>query len=287
MLEDRSYMQEPSYRSGLSATAKLMIVMVAVFMLQTINWVYIHSSFDAVWLALTADKVVHGAIWQLLTYQFLHGAWWHLAGNMLGLWLCGRFVEGVYGARKMVWFFLLCGLGGGVLHVLFGLLMPVPWGREVVGASAGTMGLLAAFCLMEPDAMVLVMFVLPVRTRYFLIFILAISAFFTIVPADRSVAHPAHLGGLLTGMAIVRYGFPKLPAFLQFGGRSRGGRSRAGAPSWMVQSDDATPRPGSGQDFISTEVDPILEKISTHGIHSLTERERKILEAARSRMNRR
>ena len=141
----------------------------------------------------------------------------------------------------------------------------------------------------------LVFFVIPItlRARTLLWISVALALYGVIIPGDN-VAHLAHLGGILTGIIFVR---------------------------WIVQSDRETsrlwrpfrrqPRPRelvstrsynsapqhrpavapleelAPAEFISREVDPILDKISAHGIHSLTDRERKILEAARKKMSQR
>ena len=282
MLEDRSYLREPSYLGGLSGTVKLMILLGVAFLLQNIDAVYIHSPLLPN-LVLTASDVFHGQVWRLVSYQFLHGGLLHITFNLLALFCFGRSVETVFGARGLYAFFLLSGVAGGLMHVLAGSFMPA-WAGPVVGASAGTMGLLAAFCLMEPDGTILVYFI-PVKARYALIFSVGVSIFFTLVPGETHVAHGAHLGGLLAGMGFMRYGLPgagwlgnlNLPRLFDW-------RSKRPSPGPRLISEP--PPPVGSTDFISREVDPILEKISAHGIHSLTPEERKILETAQKRMSR-
>jgi hypothetical protein len=122
----------------------------------------------------------------------------------------------------------------------------------------------------------------------------AIALFFTIVPTDPGVAHAAHLGGLLTGAAFIRW--PTLLRDLKWPWPRPAPQPRrrkavkasapAGSGGWQRAArllPDNVP-PG---EFISREVDPILDKISAHGIHSLTARERQILEEARTRMDKR
>lgn len=279
MLDDRSYMREPSYQGGLSGTVKLMIVLVVAFLLQRIDLAYIHSPVLPK-LVLSSSDLWHGQIWRLFTYQFLHGGLLHIAFNLLALYCFGRTVEGVFGARGLYAFFLLSGAAGGLMHALAGTVMNA-WSGPVVGASAGTMGLLAAFCLLEPDGTILVYFI-PVKARIALIASIGISLFFTLVPGDGHVAHTAHLGGLLAGMAFMRFGLP--------GGAWLGDMNLPRLFSRRAEVEEARSvsraQPASSEDFISREVDPILEKISAHGIHSLTAEERKILEDAQKRMSR-
>lgn len=288
MLEDRSYMREPSYGSGLSASAKLMIGLGVVFIFQAIDQAYLHTGVQRLLALWPSDVLGRGYLWQLLTFQLLHGGPLHLLFNLLGVWFFGRAVEAVHGPARMVQMFFLCGLAGGLLQVLISLIIP-GWNAPVVGASAGTMGFLAAFCLLEPGGTVILYFV-PVQARIVLFISLGISLFFSLVPIDPGMAHPAHLGGLLTGMAILRYGYPNLGWFQGWFQRQKDPKASSGgarSASWALEkvtparSRGATP---SGQDFISKEIDPILDKISTHGFQSLTEEERKTLEAARHRM---
>jgi hypothetical protein len=178
---------------------------------------------------------------------------------------------------------------------VLGLILPALFGFPTMGASAGVSALLAVFCMLNRDHTILLMFFLPIRAHYLLIGSLAVATFFVVVPAEPGVAHAAHLGGLLGGMGYVRlllererrlfdwrpYTDVRRPRELVPTGRSRRTlfRQQAGPPR---RAEDLPPG-----EFISKEVDPILDKISAHGIQSLTEREKKILEAARARMSRR
>jgi hypothetical protein len=175
---------------------------------------------------------------------------------------------------------------GGLLHVLVSAALYR--NVEVAGASAGVCGVLAIFCALYPMQEIMLFCVLPVRARYFLWFITALSVYGIIVPFGRE-AHAAHLGGILFGLAYVRW-FHETDRLSRLWASFIPARRR---PVVKVRFPKTLPSPPTPKtrarelgptDFISKEVDPILEKISAHGIHSLTERERKILEAARSKM---
>jgi membrane associated rhomboid family serine protease len=285
MLADRSYMQDPEFsqRPRLSGTVRLMILLGVVFCLQTFS-TPLHLDWLYPYLVLQGTSVLHGYVWQFLTYQVLHAGFLHIAFNLLALFCFGRVFEMYYGARRLYLFFFLTGVAGGVLHVITGLLLQ-DWAGPVVGASAGTSGLLAAFCLLHPEGTVLLYFV-PVKAKYVLIISLVLSLVFTILPgAGGSVAHAAHLGGLLAGIAFMRFGLPGAAwvESLGTGSSESEDRPRRAAPAWAVESDPA-PRPQAPGDFISREIDPILEKISSHGFQSLTEKEKQILASARDRM---
>jgi membrane associated rhomboid family serine protease len=249
------------------------------------------------WFGLSVDGLRHGRVWQLLTFQFLHSAPmpFHVLFNCLALYFFGRTVEATLGSRRFLALYLLSGVLGGTLQVLTTVALPNHHDVSVVGASAGVCGMIAIFCALYPMRELtawLYFFPVTIRARYFLWFVMGFSIYGTIVPFDY-VAHAAHLGGILTGLAYVRWFHDSepLPRFTRLTGFWRRLRLRRSRPIVKVRfprgSDEqpsAEPGDLGATDFISKEVDPILEKISAHGIHSLTDRERKILEAARSKM---
>jgi membrane associated rhomboid family serine protease len=289
MLDDRSYMRENPHRSAWSATVILMFAVAICFALQEIA--AFHFGFPVgKYLALSAEGLRHGRVWQLLTFQFLHVGLLHLAGNMLGLWFFGRVVEERLGTSQFWKLYFLCGVAGGALQAGLGLLWPKYFGAETFGASAGVLGLLAAFALLEPEATILIFFILPIKARYILWIELSIAALFTIVPTDPVVAHAAHLGGILAAIAFLRWDFrrPPLPWNpLQARRRKRQlVQAAAQITRWRGKRDTPSAELPP-EEFISKEVDPILDKISAHGIHSLTPHERQVLEAARAKMGKR
>jgi membrane associated rhomboid family serine protease len=292
---DRDYMREGRPWRLPSVSAGLMIILVIAFAIQCINDVYL-KTFVEDHLALTRDALKRGFVWQLLTFQFLHGDLWHLVGNLLGLWFFGRPVEHFLGKSRYLIAYFGSGIAGGLLQVALMVLFPRHFGMFVYGASAGVMGVFAIFALLASHAEIRWNFIFPIRADVLLWITAAISLFFTLVPSPRGggVAHAAHLGGIIAGWAFVRLKWhqdfrplPWVEWFERFKNRPRRSRPivKVRFPkgnSW--EPDTATARPNEDPDFMSKEVDPILEKISAHGIHSLTEREKEILEKARSRM---
>jgi hypothetical protein len=227
----------------------------------------------------------------LLTFQFLHScpAPWHVLFNCLGLYFFGRPVEEIVGERKFLVLYLLSGVAGGLLQVLVTVGLPRHLDVAVVGASAGVCGMIAIFCSINPmQELTTWIYFLPItiRARYFLWALAGFSLYGTLVPTS-TIAHAAHLGGILAGLAYVRFGrrfSEDLPAWFPWLTRKA---------SVVASPGPAKHRPWSGagaearqtSDFVSREIDPILDKISAHGLGSLTERERKLLENARQRMN--
>jgi hypothetical protein len=157
------------------------------------------------------------------------------------------------------------------------------------------MGLLAAFATLYPERplMLLLLLVLPVsmRAKFLLLFAGLLTVFGLIFPTGN-IAHAAHLGGLLTGILFVRYAMhwnyrlPRMPRFRKQPSRPPAGATRRATAPWESNSSGAEEEMPPDEYFSKT-VDPILDKISAQGIQSLTERERRILQAARDRMARR
>ncbi|HKX60570.1 MAG TPA: rhomboid family intramembrane serine protease [Verrucomicrobiae bacterium] len=301
MIGDRDYMREGRYRAPMSLTAILTITLVVVFALQCINDVYLRGIFEY-WLALTPYCLSRGWVWQLFTFQFLHGDLLHIVFNLIAFWWLGRFCENVLGKSRFLVAYFGCGAAGGVLQGLLMLAFPLHFGSHVVGASAGVSGLLAIFALLLQGQEVRFNFVLPMRAIVLLYISLGIALFFTLVPSGRGglYAHAAHLGGMLAGIAWVKLGwhhdYIRLPweKWLDAWRERRArrpvrlphGLGNATAAAAARSRKESAERSGPTE-FISKEVDPILDKISAHGIQSLTERERKILEAARAKMAKR
>jgi len=212
---------------------------------------------------------------------------------MLVLYMFGRAVEESIGKKHFFLLYFGSGLVGGIFQSLLGLLIPRVFGLPVVGASAGVLALVAAFATLDPDREVLAYLVFPMRAKHLLWIETAVAIFYILVPAYRGVAHGAHLGGIVAGVLYIRWIVRS-----EFSLRTPGRLIPRRAPQSLVKVPSSAKSPwqksrneGAASalpdEFISREVDPILDKISAQGIHSLTERERKILEAARARMRRR
>ena len=294
MLDDRSYMQS-SPLSRRSVTVTLIIILVCIYFIQAATMFYGRVDLFS-WLGLSVHGIKRGYIWQILTFQFLHDAPspFHLIFNCLGLYFFGRGVEDVLGPRGLLKLYFAAGFMGGAFQLLTTWILPGHPDFPVVGASAGVMGLLAASATLFPmREFFLLFFPVGIRAQYVFWFCLLLAAYGTIVPFG-SYAHAAHLGGLLMGVAFIR-----LDALRNLSLRNAWPFKRTRASRrQLVRA--ASLRMGSwGQgkgreeeelppeEFISREVDPILDKISAHGIQSLTPGERKILEAARNKMDKR
>jgi len=291
MLDDRPYMREAEGRRFRlpSATTALLLVNLAFFVFQNINAVYLHWPVLQ-YLALSREGLEAGGFWQLFTFQFLHSGTWHFVCNAVGLYFLGRPLEAALGPARLLEVYLGGSFLGGLFQALFGLLFPLQFGQPTLGASAGVCGLLAAFAMLQRDRMFLFMFFLPIRAWNLLLIALGVAVFFVLVPSEPGVAHAAHLGGLLGGMAYVHWIVRAERRLFDWRPYREADRHAE-----LVHANAANPpsrrrREPVGEDevpeaeFISREVDPILDKISAQGLQSLTDRERRILEKARAKM---
>jgi membrane associated rhomboid family serine protease len=187
----------------------LLITNIALFVLY-----YVISGRSAVHqflenFALTPAQVVQTfAIWQLVTYMFLHGSIGHVLWNMLALWLFGIELERTWGTAKFLRFYFACGVAAGVTVILAAYMFG---GIDVstVGSSGAVYGLLAAYAVVFPDQTILFGFLIPMKSKYFVMIIGAIvflQSYMATVGGQQGsgVAVTAHLGGLVAGFLFLR-----------------------------------------------------------------------------------
>lgn len=155
--------------------------------------------------ALVPIQVAHGAIWQLVTYLFLHSLgfpFFHLIFNMLALWMFGQAVEQTWGTRRFVRYYFVCGIGAGICVVIANLLFGNPR-QPTIGASGAIYGVLLAFGMLFPDQTVLMNFLFPIKAKY-LVMIYGAIAFFGSFQTQSPVSSLAHLGGMIFGYVYIR-----------------------------------------------------------------------------------
>jgi membrane associated rhomboid family serine protease len=290
MLEDRDYMRQPAYHEPrVSFTVGLLIVNAAVFIVQlAASNSQPASEIEYNYFALSLAGLKQGFVWQLMTFQFMHAGWMHIIFNSLAIYFFGRPVEIALGRRHFLTLYLLSGAIGGLVQMLFAWLIPA-FDGAVVGASAGASGLVAAFAILHwTERFTLLLYFIPVNmTGKTLLAVSLGLAFLGMLTPYSGIANAAHLGGILTGGFYVRlfiqggwpgWKFPARRAAPHELAVKRAGKGALWRSATGKTDDDST------DEFLKNEVDPILEKISSHGIHSLTAREREILEKARTRV---
>jgi membrane associated rhomboid family serine protease len=163
-------------------------------------------------LSLIPQWVIHGALWQLVTYSFLHVGLFHILFNMLALWMFGAQLEVDWGQQKFLEFYFFCVVGAALTTIAVsytGLGGVTPLTRTV-GASGGVLGILMAFGMLYGDQEIM-LFPIPlsIRAKYFVagvVFIELISAINAAGPGrGADIAYVAHLGGLLFGFLYVKF----------------------------------------------------------------------------------
>lgn len=158
--------------------------------------------------------------YQLFTYMFMHANFEHIFFNMFALWMFGNTLENIWGSKRFLLFYIICGLGAAVSQEVVQFIdfeMRTDWQgltilndgmREVlntwntVGASGAVYGLLLAFGMLFPNSRIYLYFLFPIKAKWFVIgyaVIELLSGFFT----SGNVAHFAHLGGMLFGLILI------------------------------------------------------------------------------------
>jgi membrane associated rhomboid family serine protease len=253
---------------------------------------------DAVYSALALDPSrFPSSWWTIVTYMFVHAWLAHLAFNMFTLWMFGPRLEHEWGTRTFVQFYISCGIGGAIAHLLFAQ------HSSVIGASGAISGVLVAYALRWPDEEVYLFGVIPMRSRWLVAAMLAMNIIFALSPGSR-IDWTAHVGGMAFGWIFLK--------LYSLGGISRVRGWVSAVPDESEDMPRAVPRNrpplrdrGRGVDEVvarsnavvlreskplqhvprqetpkeyAARVNRVLDKISQQGIASLTRDERRLLE---------
>jgi membrane associated rhomboid family serine protease len=267
------------YRFGLGGSITpivkyLIFTTIGIYILQEIINRAANGAFDQTF-ALYPDFLLRFKVWQVFTYMFLHGGPFHLFFNMLILWIFGSEVEGTWGSKAFLKYYIICGIGAGIIHLLVQALLSQP-GVGVVGASGAIYGVLLAFAMINPDREItfLLFFVLPVNIKAkYLVMTLAGLALFAGVFADDGVAHFAHLGGLLVGYIYLKIDWRTSSLGTWF--------KRERASREVVK--EAKKRQQNLR--LRESIDNILDKINEVGYENLTRDEKAMLKQASQQLS--
>jgi len=230
-------------------------------------------------------------VWQLITYQFLHGGFSHILFNMIGLWMFGIEIENIWGSRKFLYFYLLCGVVAGLFNLFLSPLLggvPLP----TVGASGAIYGVLIAFGLFFPNRYIFLYFFIPVKAKYLIGFFVIFE--FLMVNSGDNIARLAHLGGALAGFIFIlldsssnielknmfrKNSIQQKTPLNPFGRMTNPFKKKSD-----VQEADYYDLGNGQRDITQAEIDEILDKISKSGYQNLTDQEKKILFEASKKM---
>jgi membrane associated rhomboid family serine protease len=235
--------------------------------------------------------------WTIGTYMFVHGGFWHLALNMYTLYIFGPRVEHAWSAGEFTRYYLLCGLGGWFFHLLFA--------REslLIGASAAVLGVTLAYATRWPDDEVYLFGVLPLKVKWMVALLVVMNIVGGMAGSHGGVAYLAHLGGLAAGWLYLRTSsggadidrfkqrvspIPDIPdetsrAIPRSLPRSREKGNEI--DEIIARSNAAVSRRQAPQAPVGvkpakrlSDLDMVLDKISQHGLDSLTSDEKRLLE---------
>jgi membrane associated rhomboid family serine protease len=150
--------------------------------------------------------------WQLITHMFLHGDFSHILGNMFALWMFGSILENVWGPKRFLLFYMLCGVGAAVIHLAILSYQLVPLTSQydrllnsaTLGASGAVFGILIAFVYLFPNTYIYIYFLFPVKAKWLGIAYFAFELYKGIEnSAGDNVARWAHVGGAIIGFILV------------------------------------------------------------------------------------
>ena len=259
----------------------------------------------------------HFHLYQLVTYLFLHASFMHILSNMFGLWMFGCVIENVWGPRKFLFYYIICGIGAGLLQELaqFGsfymniadqvsgvtLPMVLQYGAQyanalnawtTIGASGAVYAVILAFGMTFPnERLFIIPFPFPIKAKWFVVGYVAIEFFSALGSSGDGVAHTAHLGGMLFGYLMIRYwnrhpgtGFDRSRGREFFEGLKRSFDQRQqGQQRNRDMHAEQGGRPESDREYNArkrqnqAEIDAILDKIRKSGYDSLTKEEKQKL----------
>ncbi len=180
----------------------LLISNTAIFLLQFLLFHFAGIGLN--FLKLIPSQTVSGFLWQPVSYMFLHdvhGAT-HILWNMISLFFTGPMLEMHWGTQRFLKYYFLCGIGAALCVIIASYLVGAQ-GTATIGCSGALFGILVAYGLLFPD----VLFFGIIKAKWFVTIIGAINLMDGIASHNAGVRHIAHLGGMLVGFCLIRFGF--------------------------------------------------------------------------------
>ena len=269
----RQYLR-PRIFSG--AVKNIIIANVAVFLFMTL---FQTERFFLYYFGLAPQLVWgRGFVWQLFTYMFIHGGFGHIFMNMFVLWMFGSEIESAMGKKEFYKFYVITGVGSGLITLLFSLNSTTP----VVGASGAIYAILVAFAMMYPNRLIYFYFLIPIKAKFFVLIIGVITFFSSFSQGFGGISHLTHLGGIIIGYlylrrlhvfsdflnSLFRFKLPKIKFSNPFRNIIRKVEKPPKPPSHTKYETDKT---------MQEEIDRLLDKISREGYDSLTKQEKQTL----------
>jgi len=238
--------------------------------------------------------------WQLITYMFMHGGFFHILINMLVLWMFGAELENTWGSQRFFTYYMICGVGAGLCNLLIAPLFTSV--GPTVGASGAIYGILVAFGYLFPDRRIYIYGLIPVKAKFLVILYMLIELFAVAGGQDSGIAHMAHLGGGVVGFVYLMIMYKgtgsglfgnmdlknKFTSYTTSNKRSydqhinsNGSHSKKEevyeAKFHDLPVTDYKKEMESQEKIAQDKIDAILDKLSEGGYQSLSEDEKKIL----------
>ncbi len=283
MLYDRPYMRKSLTPNFRCVTDYLILTLITFFLLQTILKIFDGDRYLLEFLGISFYGLKSGFVWTFFTYSFLHEGVLHLLFNLLGIHFISRNVEYFLSTKKYFQLFLVSTFVGSFVWVIFnsdfGLLL---------GASAFVMACLTYFCLQKPNDSItfLLFFILPVKLKpkFLLMGVLGIELYgflFGELQNSSSIAHSAHLGGMVVGLLYSHSPF-NLSWLPKFSFKFRGAQETVNK-SFREESKYTINKETDRE--VEIQIDKILDKINENGFGSLNNNEKRLLEKAQTLFN--
>ncbi len=277
----------------------LLIINGAVFFLQLLmqNLTFGGIPADNIlirWFALMPLGSGYFEVWQLITYQFMHGGFFHILINMFILWMFGIEIENLWGSKKFIIFYLTAGVVGGLFQILLSPVLIGGLSGPTIGASGAIMGVMVVFGILFPNRLIFLYFLIPVKVKYFIIVLVLIEIF--AVNSGGNIAHLAHVGGALTGLVYMLWdrsaSFKNIfRSTSNYGGGGNISNTFKNISNPFKRKEKNVEdaqyyevKDKNEENISQEEIDKILDKISQSGYQNLTEKEKKILFEASKKM---
>ncbi len=230
--------------AGTPAVVKNLIILNVLFFLATY---VMQASFGldiSKYLALYLPASEHFRPYQFISHMFMHGSLSHIFFNMFALWMFGRALESVWGAKRFFIFYFVTGIGAATMHTLVNFIefsavkaqmtpeqidavlregyIAFEQGKNfvdplmgkmnqilnirTVGASGAVFGVLLGFGMLFPNTRLMLLFPpIPIKAKYFVIFYGVLELFLALSQPGSNIAHFAHLGGMIFGFILIKY----------------------------------------------------------------------------------
>ena len=228
-------MYRPGNFSELPEVVKNLLILNGLFFLATVSLNNLGIDLVKI-LGLHQFQSPDFRPYQLITHLFMHGNFTHLFFNMFALWMFGKILENVWGSKRFLIYYMITGIGAASIHLLISQYQIISISNQIpemvnlaiegrynpsipiskkltqliitptVGASGAVFGLLLAFGMLFPNALLYLYFAIPIKAKYFVIGygLIELYAGISNNPADN-VAHFAHLGGMIFGFFLIKY----------------------------------------------------------------------------------